>query len=99
MFLNSCFPAYQNHSSCDPLSFPPTSCSFSYELGGCKRAKTCSFARYLAIAACLTICCAFVLNPRFRSGIPMGVHTKQFGILWKVFLTFFIVVAIQVASN
>jgi hypothetical protein len=74
MFLNSCSLAYQSHNSCDPLSFPPTSCSFNYELGGCKHARTCSFAHCLAIATCLTTCCAFV-NPRFRFGIPMGMCT------------------------
>lgn len=79
MFLNSCSLAYQSHNSCDPLSFPPTSCSTNYELGGCKRARTCSFAHCLAIATCLTACCAFVVNPRFRFGILMGVHTNPFG--------------------
>jgi hypothetical protein len=65
LFLNSCFLAYQNHNNCDPLSFPPTSCSFNYELGGCKRVRTCPFAWCLAIVACLAAHCAFVVNPRF----------------------------------
>jgi hypothetical protein len=89
MFLSSCFPTYQSHSNCDPLSLPPTSCSFNYELGGCKCVKTCSFACCLAIATCLATHCAFIMNPRFKSNIPMGVHTNLFGtFVGRYFLNF-----------
>jgi hypothetical protein len=50
--LRLCFPACQNHNNCDPFLLPPTSCSFNYELGGCKHVRTCPFARCLAIVAC-----------------------------------------------
>jgi hypothetical protein len=96
MFLNSCFLAYQSHNNYNPLSFrppsptSPTSCSFNYELDGCKHAKTCSFAHCLAITTCLAARCAFVVNVRFRYGIPMGVHTNSFGIFCeRCFLHFY----------
>ncbi len=75
----SCFLAYQSHNNCDHLLLPPTSCSFSYELGGCKCAKTCPFACCLAIVACLKFIAPLLWIQGSHLGIPMGVHASPFG--------------------
>ncbi len=94
----SCFLTCQSHSSCDPLPFPPISCSFNCELSGCRCVKICPFIHDLAIVRCLMACCAFIMNIRFTPLYPNGcAHQPIWIFLWKVSPTFLIVAIVEVA--